>query len=222
MAELTQGHLQPPAAESPELPSGLATRHFQVPWDNLVPPNMYIFICMCIYRLPRWLRGKESTRQCKRCRFNPWVGKNLWRRKWQPTPVFLLREFHGQRSLVGYRPWGRKESDTTEQLSTCTHVLRRAKGTHWADILETLSIICSQNQPDQEAPSPEPGCLSLRPTESMWVPCVLPLSSWSCLANSCSHWFHLSVCVCVCVCVYVCALSRWIQIKYMYSSGKRG
>ena len=40
----------------------------------------------------------------------------FWRRKWQPTPVFLPWKFHGLRSLVGYSPWGRKESDTTEQL----------------------------------------------------------------------------------------------------------
>ena len=39
-----------------------------------------------------------------------------WRRKWQPTPVFLPGKFHGQRSLAGYRPWGHKESDTTGQL----------------------------------------------------------------------------------------------------------
>ena len=45
---------------------------------------------------------------------------NKLRRKWQPTPVFLSRESHGQRSLVGYSLWGHKESDTTEQL-TCTH-----------------------------------------------------------------------------------------------------
>ena len=49
--------------------------------------------------------------------FNPWVGKIPWRRKWQPTPVFLPRESHGQRSLTGYSLWGHKESDTTEQLS---------------------------------------------------------------------------------------------------------
>ena len=48
--------------------------------------------------------------------FDPWVRKIPWRRKWQPTPVFFPGEFHGQRSLVGYSPWGRKESDTTEQL----------------------------------------------------------------------------------------------------------
>jgi len=46
--------------------------------------------------------------------FNHWVGKIPWRREWQATPVFLPREFHGQRSLVGYSPWGHKESDTTE------------------------------------------------------------------------------------------------------------
>ena len=49
-------------------------------------------------------------------RFDPWVGKIPWRRKWQPTPVFLPGKSHGWRILVGYSPWGRKESDTTEQL----------------------------------------------------------------------------------------------------------
>ena len=45
--------------------------------------------------------------------FNPWVGKIPWRRKWQPTPVFLPGESHGRRSLVGYSPRGRIESDMT-------------------------------------------------------------------------------------------------------------
>ena len=61
--------------------------------------------------------GKESAFQCrghKRCGFSPWVSIIPWRRKWQPHPVFLPGEFHGQRSLVGYSPWGRKESDSTE------------------------------------------------------------------------------------------------------------
>ena len=49
--------------------------------------------------------------------FDPWVGKVPWRRAWQPTPVFLPGESHGQRSLVGYSPWGHKESDTAESLS---------------------------------------------------------------------------------------------------------
>ena len=46
----------------------------------------------------------------------PGSGRFPWRRKWQPTPVFLPGESHGRRSLVGYSPQGRKESDTTERL----------------------------------------------------------------------------------------------------------
>ena len=52
--------------------------------------------------------------RCKRCGFHPWVEKMHWSRAWQPTPVFLPRESHGQRSLAGYGPQGCKESDTTE------------------------------------------------------------------------------------------------------------
>ena len=53
-------------------------------------------------------RGKELTcqrRRQKTCGFDPWVEKIPWRRKWQPTPVFLPGESHGQRSLTGYSPW---------------------------------------------------------------------------------------------------------------------
>ena len=49
--------------------------------------------------LPRGLKGKEFTCQCRRCRrhgFNPWIRKIPWRRKWQPTPVLLPGKFHGQ------------------------------------------------------------------------------------------------------------------------------
>ena len=52
--------------------------------------------------------------------FNPWVRKICSRRKWQPTPVFLSGESHGQRRLEGYSPWGRKELDITEGLGTHT------------------------------------------------------------------------------------------------------
>ena len=57
---------------------------------------------------------KSVSLQCRRPRFNPWVGKMPWRKKWQPTPVLLLGKSHGQRSLVGYSPRGHKELDTTE------------------------------------------------------------------------------------------------------------
>ena len=56
-------------------------------------------------RLPWWLIGKESACQCRRCRFDSWVGEIPWRRKWQPIPVFLPGESHGQRILEGYSPW---------------------------------------------------------------------------------------------------------------------
>ena len=55
--------------------------------------------------------GKEFAR------FYLWVRKIPWRRKWQPTPVILPGEFHGQRSLEGYSPWGCKELNTTERLT---------------------------------------------------------------------------------------------------------
>ena len=66
-----------------------------------------------MHGLPRWLSGKEATCQCRRHGFDHCIGKIPWRKKWQPTPVFLPEKSHGQRSLVGYSPWGR-ESDVTE------------------------------------------------------------------------------------------------------------
>ena len=70
---------------------------------------------------PRGHSGKESTCQCRRCkrrRFDPWVGKIPWSRQRLPTSVFLSGKFHGQRSLSGYHPWGRKQLDMIEQPST--------------------------------------------------------------------------------------------------------
>ena len=65
--------------------------------------------------------GKESTCQCRRPEFDPWVGKMPWRRAWQPTSVFLPGEPHGQRNLAGYSPWILTKSDITEQLSRAQH-----------------------------------------------------------------------------------------------------
>ena len=72
---------------------------------------------MWIKLLPECTSGKEPACQCRRCKryvFNTWIRKIPWSRTWQPTPVLLARESYGQRSLVGYSPWGRKGSDTTE------------------------------------------------------------------------------------------------------------
>ena len=53
--------------------------------------------------------------------FSPRVGKLPWRRKWQPTPVFLPGKSHRQRSLAGYSPWDCQESDMTDPMSVHTH-----------------------------------------------------------------------------------------------------
>ena len=71
-------------------------------------------------RLPGLHSGKESACWCrrhKRCGFSPWVRKIPWSRKWQPTPLFLPGEFHGQRSLVSYSPWGCKELDKAKHIA---------------------------------------------------------------------------------------------------------
>ena len=70
--------------------------------------------------LPGGSNGKSVCLKCGRPGFNRWVGKIIWRRKWQPIPVLLLGKFHGWRNLVGYTPWDCKESDTTEWLHSLT------------------------------------------------------------------------------------------------------
>ena len=73
------------------------------------------------YFISTFGRVKQSACQCRRCkrhRFDPWVGKIPWSRKWRPTPVFLPGESHGQRSLMGYSPAGHIELDMTEHTYT--------------------------------------------------------------------------------------------------------
>ena len=60
--------------------------------------------------------GEESAFNAGDLGSIPGLGRFLWRRVWQPTSVLLPGEFHGQRSLVVYSPWGHKELDTTERL----------------------------------------------------------------------------------------------------------
>ena len=67
--------------------------------------------------IPWWLSRSGVRLQCRRPGFNPWVGKSPQRRKWQPIPVFLPGESHGQRSLGGYSPLSHK---SRTQLSDFT------------------------------------------------------------------------------------------------------
>ena len=69
-----------------------------------------------IWDFPGGSDGKASAYNAGDPGFNPQVGKISWRRKWQPTPVFLPGKSHGRRNLVGYSPCGHKESVTTERL----------------------------------------------------------------------------------------------------------
>ena len=96
--------------------------------------NMSIFTCEsqkiplipheASLKFPWWLRWKRTCLQSRRPGFNPWVGTIPWRREWLPTPIFLPREFHGQKSLAGYSLWGCKESDMTEQLTSFSVIFR--------------------------------------------------------------------------------------------------
>ena len=61
--------------------------------------------------------SKESNCSVGRPGFSPCIGKIPWRREWLPTSVYCPREFHGQRSLAGYSPWGHKELDMTKPFS---------------------------------------------------------------------------------------------------------
>ena len=72
--------------------------------------NLHYFGCQYgPMGLPWWLSGKESAFQYRKCRFDPWVSKIPWRRKWQPTLVFSPGKSHGQKSLEGYSLWDCKE-----------------------------------------------------------------------------------------------------------------
>ena len=95
---------------------------------------MSLNVTMCVHShccilstkqvLPRWLSGKESTcrhRSHRRQVSNPWVRKISWRRKWQPTAVFLPIKSHGQRSLAGYSPLV-----TKSRTQVSAHVCARA------------------------------------------------------------------------------------------------
>ena len=78
-----------------------------------------------ILGFPGGTSGKELSCQCRRPKrpgSKPWVGKILWRRAQQPTPVFLPGESHGQEIMAGYSSQGCKELDTTEETyHTCMH-----------------------------------------------------------------------------------------------------
>ena len=101
---------------------------------NMVPKNK-IYLKRKKYSKCRLLWASQVAWMVKKqCRssipeFDPGVGTVSCRRGWRPTPVFLPQESRGERSLVGYSPWGRKELDTTEQLTPPPYTHKCTKGT---------------------------------------------------------------------------------------------
>ena len=126
--------------------------------------------------------GKEPSGQFgrhKRRRFHPCVGKVPWRRTWQPTSEILPGESHGQRSLGGYSPKGRKELDTTEETQhasikeDCFAPTAKTSGRRqWLAVVQSLGV-------PLRAPGPTGPCF----------PCMLAYFT-SGLQHSCCSTSH--------------------------------
>ena len=96
---------RPESSELMRLPPGLRADGGR--W-RVDPETEYLSASLSITELPRGLSSQESAYRRRRHRFNSWVGKMPWRRKWQPAIVSLPGRSHGQRSLAGYSPQGRR------------------------------------------------------------------------------------------------------------------
>ena len=150
--------------------------------------------------LPWWLLGRRPG-------FNPWVGEIPWRREWLPTPVFLLGESHGQRSLVGYSPWGYKESGTTEQL---THTHTHPYSITWYLGLE--SVLSARS-------------LSLPPTTKTGI-ChihqyILSITSYHVLCFACTVPFTISAWwIWTRASVWATLFLNWLNYEGLLLSGK--
>ena len=155
--------------------------------------------------LPRWCSSKESTCQCRRYKrhgFDPWVGKIPQRRKRQSTPVFLPGKFHGQRSLASCSPWGHKELDMTEWLSTHTQIWRNMSfHVHGSQLTLDVPppwVFATTHQGTCPCGYPTPvlsaGPWSLR-AHTLWWPVLTVNTFWTCLDNWYSiiyfHWATL-------------------------------
>ena len=91
------------------IPGGLV--RWQEFWILTLPPFSCLTLDKSLYLSgfffpPHFQSVDSKSTGDMSCSFDPWVGETPWRRKWQPTPVFLPGKSHGQRSLVGYSPWG--------------------------------------------------------------------------------------------------------------------
>ena len=140
-----------------------------------------------------WLRQESICLQWGRPGFNPWVRKIPWRRKWQPTPLFLLGEFLVLRSLVGYNPQVQKKLDMTERL-------RLLSSFHFAHIHTSVqfsrSVVSDSLRPHESqhvrppCPSPTPRVYSNSCPLCQW--CYPAISSSVVPFSSCPQSFPAS------------------------------
>ena len=101
----------------------------------------------------------KNLLQCRRPRFDPWVGKNPWRKQWQPTPVFLCEEFYGQRSLVGCNP----------SVVKCWAGLSDKHWSHFSKIMLKILQARLQQYTDQELPDVQAGFRKGRETKDQFA-----------------------------------------------------
>ena len=139
---------------------------------------MHMYVCICIHMgIPRWFSSRESDCQCRRhrkCGFDLWVSKIPWRRKWQPTPIFLPGESQGQRIPAGYGPWNCRVGHnwarmySAKSLQSCPTLCDPIDGSHQAP----LSLGFSRQEYWSELPFLPP-----RDLPNMWIKAA-------CLASS--------------------------------------
>ena len=68
-------------------------------------PTILLHVAIQLSQVVQWLKNlPANVRRCRRCSYDPWVGKIPWRRKWQPTPVSLAGKSHRQRNMVRFSP----------------------------------------------------------------------------------------------------------------------
>ena len=121
--------------------SGRTVRHY---WSDLHTHTLRISTGFEDFS-PFGSPGKESAcqrRKRKRLEFHLWAGKIPWRRAWPPTPVFLTGEFHGQRSLAGYSPWGHRAglgwaTNTHTHTHTHTHIEVEVESRDGTELLQS-------------------------------------------------------------------------------------
>ena len=133
-----------------------ALRLFSWHWTE----GLYWKLMHCLGCLLLWKEPALQRRRFKRCEFVPWVRKSSWRRTWQPTPAFLPGESHGQRSLVGYSPWGRRVgydwacTHTEKWVGACVASCSVCEGLTWRDNRGAASL--TSHPPVTMCPLPSP------------------------------------------------------------------